>query len=52
MKESLTGHRCGNDKEVKSAVNKWLKNQSTQFFRDSKHALVKWWAMAIETGDQ
>ena len=48
MKESLRGKYYASDKEVKTAVMKWLKVQSTEFYEIRIHALIWMWNIAIE----
>ena len=48
MEEVLRGkdHIC--EEEVKAAVLKWVKEQSTEFDEESVHALIRRWGIAIE----
>ena len=47
MKEGLRGKHAS-DKEMKSTVIKWLKEQSTEFYEAGSHALIRRWNIAIE----
>ena len=40
IKDSLSGKHYASDKEVKTAVMKWLKKQSTEFYEADIHALI------------
>ena len=51
MKESLRGKQHASDKEVRTAVMKWLKEQSTEFYAAGIHALIRMWNIAIERND-
>ena len=48
MKESLRGKHYASDEEVKTAVMKWLKGQSIEFYKAEIHALIQRWNIAIE----
>ena len=48
MKERLRGKHCASDEEVKTAVKKWLKEQSTEFYEAGIHALTRRWNIASE----
>ena len=48
MKESLRGKHYASDEEMKTAVIKWLKEQSTEFYETGIHALIQRWNIAIE----
>ena len=48
MKEGLKGKHYSSDKEVKSVVNKWLKEQSTEFYGAGIYTLIGRWKIAIE----
>ena len=41
MKEGLRGKRYVSDEEVKSAVMKWLKEQSAEFYKAGIHTLIQ-----------
>ena len=41
MKESLRGKHYENDEEVKTAVKKWLCEQSPEFYEAGIHALIR-----------
>ena len=48
MKEGLRGKHYSSDKEVKSAVKKWLKEHTTEFYGAGIHALIRRWNIVIE----
>ena len=48
MKESLRGKQYANDEEVKTAVMKWLKEPSKEFYEAVIHAFIRKWNIAIE----
>ena len=48
MKKGLRGKHYANDKEVKTAVMKWLKEQSAEFYEAGIHALIQRSNIAIE----
>ena len=48
MKEGLRGKHYPSDEEVKSAVKKWLKEQSREFYEAGIHALIRRWNIAVE----
>ena len=48
MKESLTDKYYVGDEEVKTTVIKWLKKQSTEFYKAEIHALFRGWNIATE----
>ena len=48
MKEGLRGKHYASDEEVKTVVMKWLKEQSTEFYKAVIHALIQRWNIAIE----
>ena len=48
MKEGLKGKHCASDEEVKTAVMKWFKEQSTKFYVAGIHVLIRRWSIAIE----
>ena len=50
MKELLRGKHYENDEKVKTAVKKWLCEQSPEFYEAGIHALVRRWNSAIERG--
>ena len=50
MKESLKGKHYNNDEEVKTAVKKWLYEQSPEFYEAGIHVLIRRWNSAIERG--
>ena len=41
MKEGLRGKHHAGDEEVKTAVMKWLKEYSTEFYEAGIHALIR-----------
>ena len=47
MKEALKGKRYSSDEKVKTAVMKWPKEQSTEFYEIGIHALIRRWDIAI-----
>ena len=47
MKEALGGKYYASDKKVKTAVMKWLKEQSTEFYEAELHALIQRGNIAI-----
>ena len=52
LKESLRGRHFSSDKEVKTAVRKWLKTQPVEFFNKEICELVKRWEKAVrKAGD-
>ena len=46
LKESLRERYFSSDKEVKTAVRKWLKTQPVEFYNEGICALVKRWEKA------
>ena len=48
MKEGLWGKHYARNEELKTAVMKWLKEQSTDFYKAGIHALIWSWKIAIE----
>ena len=48
MKEGLRGKHYAYDEEVKTAVMKWLREQSTEFYEAGIHALIWRWNSATE----
>ena len=48
MKEGLRGKHYASNEEVKIAVIKWLKEQSTEFYEARIHALIQKWNIVIE----
>ena len=50
MKELLRGTHYENNKKVKTAVKKWLCEQSPEFSKAEIHALIRRWNSAIERG--
>ena len=48
MTEGLRGKYYASDEEVKTALMKWLKKQSTEFYERRIHALIQTWNFAIE----
>ena len=48
MKEGLKGKHCASDEEVKTAVMKWLKELSTEFYEACIHALIRSWNIPFE----
>ena len=48
MKEGLRGKHYDSDEEEKNAVIKWLKKQSTEFYKARIYALIQRWNNAIE----
>ena len=52
LKENLRGRRFSSDKEVKTAVRKWLKMQSVEIYNEGIFALIKRWKKAVrKAGD-
>ena len=47
LKESLRGRHFSSDKEIKTAVRKWLKTQPVEFYDEGICALVKRWEKAV-----
>ena len=47
MKEDLRGKHYARDEEVKTAAIKWLKEQSTEFYKAGIQALSWRWDIAI-----
>ena len=47
LKESLRGRHFYSDKEVKTAVRKWLKTQPVEFYNEGICALVKRWEKVV-----
>ena len=48
MKEGFRGKDYTSDEEVKTAVIKWLKEQSTEFYKTRECVLIRRWNIAIE----
>ena len=48
MKEGWKRELYANDKKVKTAVMKWLKELSTEFYEVGIHALIRRWGIATE----
>ena len=48
MKEGLRDKHYASDEEVKIAVMKWLKEQSTRFYGTDIHALSRRWDITIK----
>ena len=48
MKEALRGDRYTTDKEVKTAVKKWLRGQNAEFYEAGIQALLRRWIVAVE----
>ena len=48
IKETLRGKLYASDKEVKTAVIKWLKEQITKFYKAGIHALIQRRNIAIK----
>ena len=48
IKERLKSKIYASDEEVKTAVMKWVKEQSTEFYETEIHALIQMWKIAIE----
>ena len=48
LKEGFRGKHYASDEEVKTAVKKLLKEQSTEFYEAGIHALIQGWKIAIE----
>ena len=48
LKESLRGRHFSSDKEVKTAVRKWLKTQPVEFYNEEICPLVKKWEKAVQ----
>ena len=48
MKEGLRDKHYASNEEVKTAVKKWHKEQSTEFYEAGIHALIQRWNIAIE----
>ena len=51
MKEGFGGKHYASDEEVQAAVKKWLKEQSTEFYKAGIHALIRRWEFAIKRND-
>ena len=51
MKKTFRSKHYANDEEVKPAVMKWLKEQSTEFYKERIQALIRWRSFAIERND-
>ena len=52
LKESLRGRHFSSDEEVKTAVRKWLKTQTVEFYNEGIYTLVKRWEKAVwKAGD-
>ena len=52
LKESLRGRRFSSDKEVKTAVRKWLETHLVEFYNEGICALLKRWEKAVrKAGD-
>ena len=47
LKESLRGRHFSSDEEVKTAVRKWLKTQTVEFYNEGIYTLVKRWEKAV-----
>ena len=47
MEKGLRGKHFTSDQEVKTAVMKWLKEQSTEFYLAGIHGLIWGWNIAI-----
>ena len=47
MKEVLRGKHYTSDEEVKTAVMKYLKEHSTEFYEDGIHALIRKWKLLL-----
>ena len=47
LKESLRRQHLSSDKEMKTAVRKWLKTQPVEFYDEGICAVVKRWETAI-----
>ena len=48
VKKGLRGKHYACDKEGKTAMIKWLKEQSTEFYEAGIHTLIRRWNIAIE----
>ena len=48
MKVGLRGKHYVSEKEMKTAEIKWLKEQSTEFYKAGVHALIWSWNVVIE----
>ena len=48
MKVGLRGKHYSCDEKMKSVLNKWLKEPSTEFYRTVIHALILRWNIAIK----
>ena len=48
MKEGFRGKHYASDEEVKTAVKKWLEEQSPECCEAGIHALIRRWNIAIE----
>ena len=47
MKEGLVAKHYASDEEIKPAVMKWLKEQSTEFYEAVIYAIIPKWCIAI-----
>ena len=48
MKEGLRGKYYSSDEKVKTAVMKWLQEQSREYFEGEIHVLIWRWNIAID----
>ena len=48
MKEGLRGKHYASDEEVKITVTRWLREQSTEFYKAGIYTLIWRWNIAIE----
>ena len=48
MKEALRGDRYTTDKEVKTAVKKWLRGQNAEFYEAGIQALLRRWIVVVD----
>ena len=49
MNNGFRGKHYARDEEVKTAMMKWLKEQSTEFYKEEIHVLIRKWNIAIES---
>lgn len=52
LKDHLSGHRFAGDKDVKTAVMKWLKSQDTEFYEAGINELVPQLDKCINLGGE
>jgi hypothetical protein len=50
LKNHLGGRRCADDEEVEMEVQKWLRQQSKDFYAARFDTLVKRWDKCINVG--